>query len=284
MIRRPVAAGSFYEGNAEMLSKQIEKCFLDGRGPGKLPEIRKRKGKIKGCIVPHAGYVFSGPIAAHVYTEIAEDGFPDSFIIVGPNHTGYGLGVALMAEGEWETPLGNVKIDENVARKICGGIVDEDEMAHLYEHSIEVQLPFLQFLNPDFSFVPLCMGIQDYNTAIEVGERLAGAPDALLIASTDFSHVGTGYGQFSPAGIPVNEWASVQDKKAIDAIRSMDIRYFMETVENNNISMCGYGCVAAVMAAAKKLGARKARLLKYSTSYDVYPSDSCVGYGAIVIE
>jgi len=284
MIRRAVAAGRFYEGDEAALREQITECFLDERGPGLLPEIGVGEGRVKGCVVPHAGYVFSGAVAAHSYAEIAKDGFSDKFIIVGPNHTGLGSEVASMSEGEWETPLGAVPVDEEIAGRVVGGIVSDDAMAHLYEHSVEVQLPFLQFLRNDFSFVPVCMRMQDYETALKLGEKLAPERDALLIASTDFSHVGMDYGQIPPAGISVNEWASMQDKKAIDAILSMDVEKFMEVVALNNISMCGYGCVAAVMVAAKKRGAKRARLLKYSTSYDVYPSNSCVGYGAIVFE
>jgi len=284
MIRKAVAAGRFYEGDEASLREQIRECFLDGRGPGLLPEIGAKEGRVKGCVVPHAGYVFSGAVAAHSYIEIAKDGFSDKFIIVGPNHTGLGSDVALMSEGEWETPLGAVPVDEEIADRMIGGIVSDDAMAHLYEHSIEVQIPFLQFIKDDFSFVPVCMRMQDYGIALQLGEKLAHERDALLIASTDFSHVGMDYGQVPPAGISVNEWASMQDKKAIDAILSMDVKKFMEVIAINNISMCGYGCVAAVMVAAKKRGAKRARLLKYSTSYDVYPSDSCVGYGAIVFE
>jgi len=220
MVRKPVAAGRFYEGDAGKLKEQIRECFLDERGSGKLPNVKRGRGKIKGCIVPHAGYVFSGPVAAHAYAEVAEEGLPDRFVIIGPNHTGYGAGVAVISNGKWGTPLGNARIDSDTADRIKGGIVEEDEMAHLYEHSIEVQLPFLQFLNPDFSFVPVCMGLQDYDTAIELGNKLADVTDALLIASTDFSHVGAGYGQLPPAGMPANEWASMQDQKAIDAICS----------------------------------------------------------------
>jgi len=284
MIRKAVAAGRFYEGNSTALKEQITECFLDERGPGIMPEIGAGEGRIKGYVVPHAGYVFSGAIAAHSYAELAKDGFSDKFIVVGPNHTGFGADVALMLEGEWETPLGLIPIDREIADNMVGGIVSDDAMAHLYEHSIEVQLPFLQFLSNDFSFVPVCMKMQDYETALLLGKKLADEKDAILIASSDFSHVGMDYGQLPPAGVGVNEWASMQDKKAIDAILSMDVKKFMEVVAANNISMCGYGCVAAVMVAAKKRGAKKARLLKYSTSYDVYPSESCVGYGAIVFE
>ncbi len=283
MKRRAVAAGTFYEGKEERLKEQIQNCFLHRLGPGKIPTAKEGKGEIKACIVPHAGYMYSGHVAAHAYAAMGNDGFPDVCIILGPNHTGYGSGIAVMTQGEWETPLGSVLIHTQTAKAIHKGIIDDDKTSHLYEHSIEVQLPFLQFLNPSFSFVPLCMGMQDYDTAKDIADILA-EQDILLIASTDFSHVGFGYGQVPPQGILSHQWANEQDKKAIDAILSLDAKRFMEVVDEHAISMCGYGCVAAVMIAAKKLGAKKATLLSYATSYDIHPSDSCVGYAAIVIK
>ena len=283
MKRRAVAAGTFYEGKEKKLKEQIQNCFLHRMGPGKIPATKKRRGEIKACIVPHAGYIYSGHVAAHAYTAMANDGFPDVCVILGPNHTGYGSGVAVMTEGEWVTPLGDVPIHAQTAKAINKDIIDDDETAHLYEHSIEVQLPFLQFLHPSFSFVPLCMGIQDYDTAKDIANILA-EQDILLIASTDFSHVGFGYGQIPLQGIPSHRWAHEQDRKALDAILSLDAKRFIEVVEKNAVSMCGYGCVAAVVMAARNLGAKKATLLSYATSYDIHPSDSCVGYAAITIK
>ncbi|HDS59773.1 MAG TPA: AmmeMemoRadiSam system protein B [Thermoplasmatales archaeon] len=281
MMRKPVAAGRFYSGSTRELRQQIEDCFLDQRGPGFLPEVAAGPGDIKGCVVPHAGYPFSGPMAAHVYAAVAQDGLPDTVVIVGPNHTGYGAPVALAAQATWTTPLGDVPVNREVENKLAS-VAHPDKIAHLYEHSIEVQLPFLQYLSRSFSLVPVCLARQDYETAAELGTALAELEDVLLIASTDFSHVGMGYGEMPPPGTSAKTWAEQQDKKALAALQSMDVRRFVNTVEEHGISMCGYGCVAAVMAAAKKRGAREARLLSYSTSCDVYPADSCVGYGALV--
>jgi AmmeMemoRadiSam system protein B len=283
MKRKAVAEGTFYEGKEEELKEQIRNCFLHRMGPGEIPSVKKGRGKIKACIVPHAGYMYSGHIAAHVYNAIALDGFPDVCVILGPNHTGYGSSIAVMTEGEWETPLGNVPIHTHTAKTLQKGIVEHDEIAHLYEHSIEVQLPFLQFFNPSISFVPLSIRLQDYNSAKDIADTLSEI-NILFIASTDFSHVGLAYGHAPPHNIPSHQWAAEQDKRAIDAILALDARRVIEVVKRHSISMCGYGCVAAVMLAAKKAGAKEASLLSYATSYDVHPSDSCVGYAAIVIK
>lgn len=281
MMRKPAAAGRFYAGSARELRQQIEDCFLDQRGPGFLPEVTAGPGHIKGCVVPHAGYPFSGPVAAHVFAAVAEEGLPETVVIVGPNHTGYGAPVALAAQETWATPLGDVPVNRDMSEQLTS-VAQTDTVAHLYEHSIEVQLPFLQYLFPRFSLVPVCLARQDYATATELGTALAELEDVLLIASTDFSHVGMGYGDMPPPGTSAKAWTEQQDKKALAALQSMDVRQFMETVEEQGISMCGYGCVAAVMTASQKRGAEEARLLSYSTSCDVYPADSCVGYGALV--
>jgi AmmeMemoRadiSam system protein B len=281
MLRKPAVAGQFYAGTAGSLRRQIEESFLSERGPKKLPTVMPGPWDIKGCIVPHAGYPYSGPVAAHVYAALAQDGFPDGLVIVGPNHTSYGAPVALMKNGSWETPLGTVAVDERRA-ELLAGVATHDPMAHQYEHSIEVQLPFLQYLKQDFMFVPVCLARQSYDAAIKLGSAMAHLPHSVPIASSDFSHVGMGYGTAPPLDKPVHRWAEEQDRRAIDAIKSMDAQHFLQTVEEHSISMCGYGCVAAVMVAAQKRGASEAHLLCYSTSYDVYPADSCVGYGALL--
>lgn len=275
MERKAVVAGSFYEKNKEELINEIKECFL--KGPGEIPEVKEGRGKIKGVVVPHAGYIYSGYVAAHVYHAIAKDGFPDRFIIMGPNHYGYGSPVAISTHGSWLTPLGKVFIDEN-AKKLAKGIICEDEIAHTYEHSIEVQIPFLQFLG-EFKFIPICFAMQDYETAREVGEIIS-EEDALIIASSDFSHVS--FSKF-PSREDIEEVRRM-DRIAIDEILRMDAKRLIEKVEENDITMCGYGAVAAMLEAVKKRGAKNAKLLKYATSYDVEPGTYCVGYSAIVIE
>ncbi|MCD6448763.1 MAG: AmmeMemoRadiSam system protein B [Thermoplasmata archaeon] len=275
MHRKAVVAGHFYEGKKERLIEEIKECFL--KGPGNVPKVKKNGGKIKGLVVPHAGYIYSGYVAAFAYYEIAGD-FPDKFIILGPNHHGYGAGVAIMSEGTWETPLGEIKIAED-ARKYCRGIIKDDEIAHRYEHSIEVQLPFLQFLSSDFTFIPICFGWQDWDTVKEAADILKEAEDAVFIASSDFSHVSfSGF----PSPDDIEEFVKKKDMLAIEKILQLDAKGLVETVEEKNITMCGYGAVATMLEALKGR-AKEARLLKYATSYDVEPGTYCVGYAAIAI-
>lgn len=289
MRRSPAVAGQFYAGSKDSLLKEIENCFLSERGPGALPRIGEDKG-LKGVVVPHAGYIYSGPIAAHSYKEIAENNLADVYFILGPNHTGIGSEVSVYPSGRWATPLGEVEINERLAKRVAGGIIDLDENAHLHEHSIEVQLPFLQYISKgrSFSIVPICMAMQDYETSKEVGEAIGevikeSEERIMIIASSDFSHVGFHYFDSPPAGKRVDVYAKEQDEKAIDAILKLDEQLLITRVQRERISMCGYGCVASMLVAVKKNNAKKAKLLKYGTSYDVSPADSCVGYGAIAV-
>lgn len=289
-IRKPSAAGQFYDGTEKNLIQTIKDCFLDDRGPKNLPKINKGNKKIKGLIVPHAGYIYSGAIAAHSYNILTNNGFADTFIILGPNHTGMGSGVAVMTKGSWLTPLGNVQINENISKNLWKDIIDSDENAHLFEHSIEVQLPFLQFSSEEkkFDFVPLSMAMQDFETAEEVGMIIGNVlknseKNIVIIASSDFSHAGFNYQSMPPEGMRVDEYAKKQDKLAIDKILELNPEGLINTVNENNITMCGYGPIASMLVASKILGANKSELLKYGTSYEVHPSSSCVGYGSFVI-
>jgi AmmeMemoRadiSam system protein B len=289
-VRKPSVAGQFYDAREENLKQTIEECFLDDRGPKSLPQMNQGNKKIKGLVVPHAGYIFSGAIAAHSYNLLTNNGFANTFLIIGPNHTGMGSGISVMTEGSWLTPLGEVPINEKLSKQLLKGIIDKDENAHMYEHSIEVQLPFLQFSAGDkkFDFVPLCMSMQDFETANKVGKIIADAIKAtdeniVIVASTDFSHAGFNYMSMPPEGMRVDEYAEKQDKLAINQIINMNPEGLIDTVQKNSITMCGYGPVAAMLTASKILGASKAELLKYGTSYEVQPSSSCVGYGALAI-
>jgi len=289
-IRNAVVAGQFYPSNEKSLRQQIEECFLEKRGYGKIPVIQKIRGTLKGLVVPHAGFVYSGAIAAHAYGRLAEQGFAETFIILGPNHTGMGSGVSVITQGAWKTPLGTVSLDESLAQSIATGIIDQDPSAHTYEHSIEVQLPFLQYLGQGltFEFVPICMMMQDYETVQDVGDILAKAIQRskkriILVASSDFSHAGFNYRSAPPSGMRVDEYATKQDTLAIQEILALDPQQLIETVEQHAITMCGYGPVATMLLAVKKLGATTAELLKYGTSYEVHPGSSCVGYGAIAV-
>jgi len=289
-MRRPAVAGQFYEGSETSLNERIKECFLDKRGPRVLPKVIDVNKKNIGIVVPHAGYIYSGAIAAHSYNYLASKGFAETFIILGPNHTGMGSGVAVMTEGSWLTPLGKVPINEKLAKLLNLDIIAKDENAHMYEHSIEVQLPFLQFSagKQKFDFVPICMAMQDSETSSQVGEIIADAikkteKNVTIIASTDFSHAGFNYMSMPPEGMRVDEYAEKQDKLAIEQILKMNPEGLIDTVHKNSITMCGYGPVAAMLTATKILGAKKAELLRYGTSYEVHPGTSCVGYGALVV-
>jgi AmmeMemoRadiSam system protein B len=277
MIRKPAVAGLFYELDPDSLRKQIEWCFKHQLGPGSIPKIGDKRN-IKGVIAPHAGYVYSGPVAAHTYHEIAADGFPETFIILCPNHTGMGLGVSTMNEGSWETPLGLADIDSEFADAMIqnSGIIDSNPAAHQREHSAEVQLPFLQYLNKDFKFVPVTMWMQDMETSTEIGISIQKTAkelgrDVVVIASTDFTH-------YQPQNV-----AYKQDMQVIDAIKAMDENDMMKRVSKLNVTMCGYGPVAATMVAVKKMGATTCNFEKYATSGDATgDKSSVVAYASAV--
>jgi AmmeMemoRadiSam system protein B len=276
-VRRPTQAGAFYEGDAEALKTQIENCFLQELGPKKHPEVNKNGPRdVIGLVCPHAGYMFSGAVAANAYYALAEDGKPDTVVILGPNHTGYGSGLALMNEGVWRTPLGDVEVDGETANLILEEtrLVDVDDLAHRFEHSIEVQLPFLQYLyGSEFKFVPICFQMQDLPSAVEVGRALVKVlanKNAVVIASSDMTH-------YEP-----HENAEAKDLAALKAVEAMDEKLFYSIIERRNVTACGYGPIAAVITVAKGLDAKEARLLCYKSSGDVTGDySSVVGYAAV---
>jgi len=277
-LRRAAYAGMFYEGQAESLRDQIRDCFNHELGPRSLPRIAGGKLRnIVGLICPHAGYMYSGPVAAHGYYCLALDGKPDLVVIFGPNHTGSGSGLAIMREGEWRTPLGEVEIDSTIADSIVkeSGIIDVDEVAHMREHSIEVQLPWLQFLyGSSFKFVPICFLMQDLESSREVGIAVAKAligKNALVMASTDMTHYES------------QKTAERKDKAVLEAASKLDEKGLYSAVEGFQVSMCGYGPVVAAITAAKELGAKTGKLLCYKTSGDIVGDYSAVvGYASLV--
>lgn len=276
-VRHPSQAGTFYAASADLLKRQIEKCFLHQLGPGKIPKIKESgPRRIIGLVCPHAGYMFSGYVAAQAYYELACDGKPDTAILLGPNHTGYGSTLATMNEGIWHTPLGDVEVDGELADLIVheSHIVDIDDSAHRYEHSIEVQLPFLQYLyGSKFKMVPICFSMQDSCSAREVGEGVAKAlagRNAIIIASSDMTHYET------------QEDAQRKDKMLLQAVEAMNETEIYSIIQTQRISACGYGPVAALVTAARILEAKEAKLLKYKTSGDVTGDySSVVGYAAV---
>ena len=276
-LRYPAVAGSWYAGTPQDLRKQIEQLFMHRLGPGSIPSVVEDGPRnMIGLVVPHAGYMASGPIAAHAYHHLAKDGKPDIVVIFGPNHTGHGSALSIMNEGAWRTPLGDVKIDSETAEKILrsSSIIDIDDRAHVYEHSIELQLPFLQYLfGSRFNFVPICFMMQDLESSREVGKAVAYAlkgKNGLVLGSSDLTH-------YEP-----QEKAEKKDWLAVDAALDMNEKRYYNTVESYGISTCGYGPVIATITAAKELGAKKAELLKYGTSGDVLGDRSAVvGYASI---
>lgn len=282
-MRQPAVAGQFYPATRGSLRRAIEESFLHPLGPGKIPEPSKeRRGEVLGTVNPHAGYVYSGPVAAHSVRALVEDGIPPVIVFIGPNHTGYGSPISLSTE-DFRTPLGVLKnaieLSEALSRYI-----EVDEMAHLMEHSIEVQMPFYQYFSDTFRIVPIVMGDQSLRAVKRVSEALLKVlegVDFAIVASSDFTHCGFAYGQMPPPGVSAGEFARSQDMKAIEKILELDVEGLYRVREEISLTMCGYGPVGVLMEVASALGYTRGELLKYATSADVHPGDIAVGYGAI---
>lgn len=277
--RSPAVAGSFYESSKETLVKRLRWCFTHFLGPGVLPsDTLKRSGEAIGLISPHAGYMYSGPIAANGFYEISLRLKPEIFIIIGPNHHGIGSPIALSSSEYWETPLGDVRVNLEFAKDLAKktGIIEFDDTAHLFEHSVEVQLPFLQYIyGGNIEIVPIVMMLQSLEASKILGEAIAALSSelnvkTLVIASTDFTH-------YEP-----HEIAIEKDKAAINCILSLDSKGLYNTIFEKNISMCGPGPVMALMEYARRTCGKPA-LIKYATSGDVTGDKSAVvGYASII--
>ena len=235
-------------------------------------------GRMLGLVSPHAGYVYSGPVAAHGYFELALSGKPDVVIILGPNHHAYGDPIALSSCEVWETPLGSLEVDLELSKEIArrSKVASFDDTAHRYEHSIEVQLPFLQFVfGSEFRIVPISMMLQNPEASRLLGIAIASAIKehelrAYVIASSDMTH-------YEP-----QEVAERKDKLAIQRILGLDYKGLYDVVIEQDVTMCGYGPVMTLIVTAKELGAYSAKLLKYATSGDVTGDYSAVvGYASI---
>ena len=272
--RRPAVAGAFYEGEATALAQQIEACFTDPRGPGDLPpRQRSTTRRVRPAVVPHAGYIYSGAIAAHAYRLIAADRPPESVLVLGVDHYGLSPGASL-SDRPWLTPLGPTPVDSELVAALRHDPVDVNEEAHRREHSIEVQLPFLEYVLPHPKFVPLEVGFGAYESLRDVAKVVRAAVkdrDVLLISSTDFSH-------YVPPAT-----AQRLDRMAIDQILARDARGLYETVTRNDISMCGIAPTTVLLAALEGTDAQP-RLLRWGHSGEVEKMRDVVGYGAIVFE
>lgn len=265
-MRQPAVAGQFYPLRPEYLEKELKRCF-EGL------EIRERE--VIGAVCPHAGYVYSGKVAAYSYATLPK---ADTYVILGPNHTGYGSALSVSRD-TWKTPFGPVEVDVELADRFLGSIIDVDELGHKYEHSIEVQLPFLQYrFGGDFKILPICMGMQDEETAIEVGDiigRLAAdsGKKVVCIASSDFTH-------YQPAKL-----AREIDNEVIGPILNLDVQGMYDRLYRRNASVCGYGTIAAMITASKIMGGSHATLLNYSNSGEASGDfNAVVGYAAIIVE
>ncbi len=289
MTRKPVVAGMFYPGNFSDLDKIINWCFEESKfGPACLPS-NKRTKKIIGGVCPHAGYPYSGPAAAWVFKEIAESEFPDLFIILGTSHSGSTSCISLE---DWETPFGLVKVNkafgERFAKK-SGLIVNE--AAHSNEHSIEVQLPFLQFVNKDkltlIRILPILVShdVDPTGIAEAIAETIKETKKkVIIIASGDFTHYGLNYG-YMPFRDNVKENLHKLDKGAIEFIRKLDTSGFRDYINKTGATICGRDSISVLIETMKVLMAKKAKLLHYYTSGDIVGDYSnAVGYGAIVFE
>lgn len=268
MARTPHVAGQFYEHDPERLKQQIKASFLNPLGPGVLPFTGEKAPRdIVACISPHAGYMYSGMCAAHIYFELSKQTQPKRIAIFGPNHTGIGGAVTTSVQ-DWITPLGIARID----REEVGHLgIEVDELSHRYEHSIEVQLPFLQYIYEDFKFIPVIISAPGLRGGVGIEDKIAEMEDVLIIASSDFTHYESA------------DSAREKDSKAIEAILDMDERRFLEVVETERASICGYAPIVSAIITARKLGAKKGELLKYTNSGDVTGDySSVVAYAAIV--
>jgi AmmeMemoRadiSam system protein B len=235
-----------------------------------------KKSSALACVVPHAGYMYSGHVAGAVYEQLE---LPRRLIILCPNHTGRGRRLAIMSEGAWETPLGLANIDSALAASLTSAFpsLEDDELAHRGEHAIEVQLPFLQLAVRDFTFVPIAVGTAHFEALYALGTALAKViqdevPTALIIASSDMNHYES------------DAITRVKDGKAIEQILELNPRGLHDVVMQEEISMCGFGPTVAMLTAARLLGASSAQLVKYATSADVSGDrDTVVGYAGVLI-
>jgi AmmeMemoRadiSam system protein B len=266
--RKASFAGKFYPADKNQLKKEI----------GGLVDKTAKKGTAIGCVLPHAGYIYSGKVAAQTLSGIK---IPDKLIILGPNHTGYGKPLSLMAKGSWQTPLGNINIDSKLAKALLDSCkyLEEDFQAHLWEHSIEVELPFLQYFKDSFEIVPITCTESRIDILKQTGQEIAAGlkgsgqeNSVMIIASSDMTHYQS------------QQIAEKKDREAIKAILDLDEDKLLQKVKSMDISMCGYAPVILMLAATKALGAKTAKLIKYQTSGDITDDrNEVVGYAGITI-
>jgi len=265
--RKPAVSGYFYPSRAEELRKTV----------ARMVEPKKKKEKAMAVVSPHAGFEYSGPVAGAVFSSVR---LPDTFVILGPSHRPIQSKIAIMKEATWETPLGTVPVESRLAELIMRNsqVITEDDSAHLNEHSLEVQLPFIQYFKEKFSIVPVCISYYaSYDDLVDLGKAIALAlkefkEEALIVASSDMSHYVD------------QEEAKKKDFLAIDKILELDAKGLYDMVQKEDISMCGFQPTTSAIVASKELGAKKATLIKYQTSGDITGNyNEVVGYAGIRI-
>ncbi|MBI5389372.1 AmmeMemoRadiSam system protein B [Candidatus Woesearchaeota archaeon] len=287
MAREAIVAGTFYAGTKDTLLKQIKGCFISPFGPKVLPRPLK-KAMLKAAIVPHAGYQYSGPAASHIFRRMAEGVLPDTIIILGPNHTGQGITSTLL--DNWQTPLGTVSVDQEIASfLIQNSFLRDDKFAHLQEHSIEVMLPFLQYIYHEqekaLRIVPIVVSSPLYlqKLAEVIKKILAQKKNICVLASSDFTHYGISYG-FAPFSEHVQENIKHLDMEAIEHIQRKDALGFLQYVRQSGATICGYLPIAVLLETFKE-DPTHPELLSYYTSAQISKDDEhSVSYAAIVFE
>ena len=270
MIREPAVAGRFYPRESAQLERDVRR-YVAAAGSAATKTARPL-----GCVVPHAGYMYSGGVAGQVFARLE---LPQRFVVLCPRHYPQGAPLAILSEGAWRTPLGDAEIDAPLAAALMHAfpLLREDAVAHAPEHAIEVQLPFLQTLTPGFRFVPISLGTDRYAVMEDLGRALARvlaaeAERALVMASSDMNHYES------------EEVTRRKDALAIERVLALDPRGLYDVVRRESISMCGYGPTVTMLTAAKELGASKAELLRYATSAEVNGDyDRVVGYAGAAV-
>jgi AmmeMemoRadiSam system protein B len=270
ILRHPAVAGRFYPGDPDDLRSEAQ---------GYLSQSISSTGtatKAIGCIAPHAGYMYSGHVAGAVFGQIE---IPGLCVVMCPNHTGMGKALAVMSEGAWETPLGEVPIDAEFALALQQRfpILHNDPAAHRAEHAAEVELPFLQLRQPDLRIVPIALGTGQFEVLEQLGFALADVvaqqrDPVLIVASSDMNHYES------------DVVTRAKDHRAIERILTLDARGLFDVVTQQNVSMCGFGPAAVMLTAARQLGAKAAQLVKYATSGDVSGDrEMVVGYAGVIV-
>ncbi len=273
-IRTPAVSGTFYSDQKNQLNQEIKNCFSNEFGPkDRLPVTDSKK--VYGILSPHAGYAYSGPVAAQSYHAISKKKY-DLAIIIGPNHWGIGVDIATLKDCIWQTPLGDIEVDSKAVKDIVmyDEIIEVDFDSHTKDHSLEVQIPMLQSIYQDIKILPILLKDQDKDTAEKIGNavaKVASKKKAIIVGSSDLTH-------YEP-----NQYAHGQDLALLETVKELDVEEFYSVLHKKGVSACGYGAIAATMTACKKLGATKGQILQYATSGDITgDKSSVVGYGSVV--